>query len=292
VKLTVTGPDGSDAITKSDYINVVEPALANFSGSPTSGLAPLFVDYVNLSGGNFSTCHWDFGDGEGSNICPEPSHIYQIPGLYTVALSIDGTGGPSVESKMAYISVNHPPPQAAFMATPRTGQTPLEVSFTSIVTGSVEQYRWHFGDGDQAQSANPSHTYHLAGIFSVTLLITGPGGADQAHYPNYIVVDPSPNAPQAEFSADLISGTVPLTVTFTAVITGTVESWEWDFGDGQDAIIGPVIQHTYLTPGLYDVSLTVANSHGGVITTRSNYITAIKDEPGSHYIYLPLVLNG
>ncbi len=292
VKLTVTGPDGSDAITKSDYINVVEPALADFSGSPTSGLAPQTVEYINLSSGNFSTCDWDFGDGESSNNCTDPSHIYQLPGLYTVTLSIDGTGGPSVESKMAYINVNHPPPQVDFTAAPRSGETPLEVAFTSIVTGTVDDYHWSFGDGDQAHSANPTHTYHLAGTFSVTLLITGPGGADQVHYPNYIVVDPSPGSPQAEFSADLISGTVPLTVTFTAVITGTVESWEWDFGDGQKAFSGPVVEHTYLTPGLYDVSLTVSNNHGGVITAKNEYITAIKEEPEDKFIFLPVVIKG
>jgi len=292
VKLTVTGPDGSDAITKSDYINVVEPALADFSGSPTSGLAPHTVEYINLSSGNFSTCDWDFGDGESSNNCTDPSHIYQLPGHYTVTLSIDGTGGPSVESKMAYINVNHPPPQVDFTAAPRSGETPLEVTFTSIVTGTVDDYHWSFGDGEQAHSANFTHTYHLAGTFSVTLLITGPGGADQVHYPNYIVVDPSPGSPQAEFSSDLISGTVPLTVTFTAVITGTVESWEWDFGDGQKAFSGTVVEHTYLTPGLYDVSLTVSNNHGGVITAKKDYITAFKEEPEDQSVYLPVVIKG
>jgi PKD repeat protein len=52
-----------------------------------------------------------------------------------------------------------------------------------------------------------------------------------------------------------------------------------------------VVQYTYLNPGQYDVILTVANSFGGVIETRSSYITVLKGEPDEHTNFLPMVVK-
>jgi len=95
----------------------------------------------------------------------------------------------------------------------------------------------------------------------------------------------------ANFSADIVSGTAPLTVTFTAVTSGTVEYWHWTFGDGAEAFTGPVVQHTYVTPGVFDVSLTVSNTYGSYTVNRPGYIT-VNPPPGPAYqVYLPLVLK-
>ena len=44
-------------------------------------------------------------------------------------------------------------------------------------------------------------------------------------------------------------------------IDGDIVNWSWDFGDGYIAY-GEVVNHTYLTPGLYNVSLTVIDDDG------------------------------
>lgn len=86
-----------------------EPAFipaptADFAASPEEGIAPLAVSLADLSTGNISRWHWDFGDGQFSSL-PQPDHIYTKAGDYTVSLAIMGTGGSDVETKIEYIKV-------------------------------------------------------------------------------------------------------------------------------------------------------------------------------------------
>jgi hypothetical protein len=95
--------------------------------------------------------------------------------------------------------------------------------------------------------------------------------------------------PSADFTANPITGTAPLTVTFTAVVSGTVENWLWNFGDGGEAFTGPVISHTYIISDTFDVSLTVSNTHGSFLVNKPSYITVKTKDEESHNIYIPLL---
>ena len=68
----------------------------------------------------------------------------------------------------------------------------------------------------------------------------------------------------AGFRTDVTSGELPVPVQFTDGSSWFIEpitSWRWDFGDGEvSEEQNPV--HTYLFPGDYTVSLTVASSTG------------------------------
>jgi len=97
----------------------------------------------------------------------------------------------------------------------------------------------------------------------------------------------------ANFTADSTHGAAPLTAQFTDQSTGSVASWEWDFGDGRTSTLqNPA--HSYITPGVYPVSLTVrlpgtaASLSGGMDTlVRAGYIVATE----AHFVYLPLVIR-
>jgi PKD repeat protein len=80
---------------------------AAFSGSPTSGIDPILVEFTNESISDFDTCAWDFGDGGSSDSCINPSHMYTIPGVYTVSLSISGFGGTDTATISSYILVDY-----------------------------------------------------------------------------------------------------------------------------------------------------------------------------------------
>ena len=79
---------------------------ANFSGSPTDGVAPLLVNFTNLSTGDYDTCEWDFGDGATSSDCSDPVHTYENIGTYTVTLIISGDGGEDTVIKQDYIVID------------------------------------------------------------------------------------------------------------------------------------------------------------------------------------------
>jgi len=78
---------------------------ADFSAQPTSGPAPLTVDFTNLSSGDYDACTWSFGDGDTSSDCADPSHVYTSAAAYTVTLSVSGPGGSDVRTRPAYVKV-------------------------------------------------------------------------------------------------------------------------------------------------------------------------------------------
>ncbi|MFZ5517544.1 MAG: PKD domain-containing protein [Candidatus Zhuqueibacterota bacterium] len=272
VELTVTGPAGSDSELKTNYITVTIPApVAAFSGTPTSGTAPLNVSFTDASTGNISSWSWNFGDG-GASTAQNPSHSYAAVGTYTVALTVTGPGGSDTETKTNYITVNPEPvpPVAAFSGVPTSGNAPLSVVFTDASTGDVTSWSWTFGDGGTSTAENPTHVYNAAGAYTVALTVTGPAGSDTETKTNYITVTVA--APVAAFSGTPTSGTVPLTVNFTDASTGSVSSWSWNFGDGgMSTAQNP--SHQYTTAGTYTVSLTVTGPGGSDTETKTNYIT-------------------
>ena len=94
---------------------------------------------------------------------------------------------------------------------------------------------------------------------------------------------PTPCPVTAEFAGVPTSGSTPLSVQFTDQSTTsagcTIDSWAWDFGDGQTSSQqDPVHLFTKTSPGgssqRFDVSLTVTVLPGGSDTESKNrYIT-------------------
>src|SRR5207244_11469805 len=80
------------------------PPVADFRGSPTSGVAPLTVSFINLSQ-RATSYLWDFGDGSGSDL-DQPSKTYSNAGVYSVTLTAVGAGGGSdIRTRANYIVV-------------------------------------------------------------------------------------------------------------------------------------------------------------------------------------------
>lgn len=77
-----------------------------------------------------------------------------------------------------FIVYSAPSIAAAFTGYPTTGQTPLLVNFTDQSTGSITSWSWNFGDNTTSIQQNPSHTYNDPGKYTVSLMVTGPGGSD------------------------------------------------------------------------------------------------------------------
>ncbi len=80
-------------------------------------------------------------------------------------------------------------------------------------------------------------------------------------------------APVAEFSANPVNGTAPLSVAFTDLSTNGPNSWSWDFdNDGTPDSAARNPSHTYPEAGSYTVSLSVENTAGSDVETKQDYI--------------------
>jgi PKD repeat protein len=88
--------------------------VANFTGTPTSGPAPLTVQFTDTSTDSPTGWLWDFGDG-GTSTVQNPSHTYSDPGTYTVSLTATNPAGNDSVTKTDYISVD-PPAESTYRA--------------------------------------------------------------------------------------------------------------------------------------------------------------------------------
>jgi len=191
VGLTVTNTGGSNGDVKLNYITVTEVApVAGFSGTPTSGNAPLLVSFTDASTGSINSWLWSFGDGT-TSISQNPSHSYGSAGTYTVTLAVNGPGGSDIETKTDYITVSPSlAPTADFVGDPLTGYAPLVVSFTDLTSGSVDTWAWDFdGFGVDSTAQNPTFLFSTPGTYTVKLTVAGPQGSDFETKTNYITVN-------------------------------------------------------------------------------------------------------
>ncbi|MEW5735482.1 MAG: PKD domain-containing protein [Thermodesulfobacteriota bacterium] len=230
--------------------------VARFTGTPRTGCAPLPVVFNDTSAGGIVSWLWSFGDGA-SSLTRNPTHVYTASGRYTVSLTVtDFMGATNTRTLVNYVYAVET--IANFTAKPVRGMPPLAVAFTDRSKGILTGWEWDFGDGEKSTVRSPTHTYTRPGAYTISLTVTDKNGGKNTK----TVVDCiNVVAPVANFTATPVYGPAPLAVAFTDASKGSIVRWDWDFGDGQvSSARSP--GHTYTTPGLYTVSLTVTDSCG------------------------------
>ena len=109
---------------------------AQFSANPTSGQAPVTVQFTDSSTGSPTSWTWDFGDGETSTM-QNPSHSYGTAGVYTVTLVATNVSGSDVEAKANHITVTPPP----------TGPITLDVRLYKVKGNRAADLTWEGATG-------------------------------------------------------------------------------------------------------------------------------------------------
>ncbi len=97
--------------------------------------------------------------------------------------------GSNPETAGEATNVTVEPLLADFTGSPTNGTEPLSVTFTDASIGSISNRFWDFGDGltSNTTATSVTHTYG-AGVDTVTLVVSGPGGASTNTQPGYIRV--------------------------------------------------------------------------------------------------------
>lgn len=79
--------------------------------------------------------------------------------------------------------------------------------------------------------------------------------------------------PLVDFTANPLSGAIPLTVHFNNLSTGSIASYLWDFGDGSSSTLTNP-SHIYSKMGTWTVKLTAEGPGGTANKQISNYISS------------------
>jgi len=133
---------------------------------------------VNGSGsqsprGGIGSYIWDFGDGTTKDGV-SASHSYTDPGPYELTLEVDdGSETASTTEELTVVEstivpeVTYSPQEDV-----STGQTiTFDASGSRNTEGSIEEFRWKFGDGNEATGETVEHSYDEFGTYDVTVEI-------------------------------------------------------------------------------------------------------------------------
>jgi len=181
VRLVATNEAGSVTRTKTSFVTVVPPTVANFARTPTSGTIPFAVQFTDTSTGSPTSWAWDFNeDGVVDSTQQNPSFTYTIAGTFDVTLTASGPGGSNTftfnNCVVAVGNVN-----ASFTISANSAYTTTPVNFTDTSTGAITSWAWDFENNGSVDSTaqNPTHSFSTTSqtTFTVRLTVSGPGGS-------------------------------------------------------------------------------------------------------------------
>lgn len=263
---------------------LADDVAAGFTSNVTGGTAPLTVQFTDSSTGEVAGWAWDFGDGA-SSTDPSPVHTFTAAGTYTITLAI--TNGSNSSSATSTVTVTDPPVlEAGFTANATTGTIPMTVQFTDTSTGDVAGWEWNFGDGSSNVSVqSPVYIFESSGAYTVRLTVYNDTASSTKSCTIYAIDEDGDEDDgvilAAYFTANVTSGTVPLTVQFNDTSTGDADEWIWSFGDGSSYETSQNVTHTFSSAGTYSVAMTIANgtSSNSTAMTITVYYDTVTPTP-------------
>ncbi len=258
VTLFTTDDNGCrDSEVKNNYITVDPLPDASFMASDTVACdTPFTVNFTNNSTGNGLSYEWFFDDGSSVSTASDPTHTFTTLDSFQVALVVTNNSGCTDTTRQLVINQSF---QANFTQDTAFGCDQQTVSFSDQSAPYPNSWEWSFGDGDSSTVQDPTHVYMDTGAYTVTLVAGNNAGCtDTITRTDTVTIAPLPDV---GFTAGDTTGCeVPFNVAFSDTTSNAV-AWQWDFGDGGSAAVqNPA--HSYVSPGVYDISLSVVDNNG------------------------------
>jgi gliding motility-associated-like protein len=230
------------------------------------GCAPLTVTFSDSSLSTYpiTSYSYTYGDGTSATFTSPTApntHVYNLPGIYPVVLTVVSSLGCVNVSDTIWIEVGDVVP-LNFSVSPSVICPGQSVTMTNLTIDQTNIDAWNYSSSGELLSdcfQNPSGTFVFddsVGTFSVTLSALYNGCQSSYTMPNAVTV----NGPIADFDWHYYC-TDTMDFEFFNKSQGYT-SFQWDFGDGTTSTLqNPV--HTYVNTGDYYVSMTAVNSTSG-----------------------------
>ncbi|MBU3928938.1 MAG: PKD domain-containing protein, partial [Bacteroidetes bacterium] len=260
---------------------VIHPLpMATFTVTPGTTVCTGVQLTFNASGTTTITdWNWDFGDGNfgaGQNI----SHQYTTSGQKEVVLVVinDNTCSDTVSQ---FINVNLTPTVDFTMAPGNTLCSDEVLLLDGTANTAITSWNWNFGDGNIGTGQSVVHQYNTFGIKTVNLQVVSnmncPSGVSHP-----VTVFEAPVASMLVSVGD--TSCLGNSIQFTGASTTNITNWNWNFGDLSTGS-GQVVNHTYASPGHYDVTLIAINSNNCNDTVSTHLF--VSDVPLADFTVAP-----
>lgn len=128
----------------------------------------------------------------------------------------DGHGGTGTQQRI--VTVVNAPPTASFTGACAAHTCTFNASGSADIDGMITSYGWNFGDGATGSGVTASHTYALAGTYSIVLTVVDNARASTTYTTEITVVSPALHV------GDLDRTSISQKNTWTATVTIAVHS--------------------------------------------------------------------
>ncbi|MCX6256619.1 MAG: PKD domain-containing protein [Bacteroidia bacterium] len=207
---------------------------------------------------------WDFGDGNTATDTPCTYHGYLESGVYTVSLTlydINNTFCYDTYSTTVYVDTGFCNINADFQSTDQGGGFVVFMT-DDLFTPQYYNVSWSFGDGDTSSGGDyVGHLYSESGTYLVSDYVQdiyNPSCWDTAQQWINVVV-PICNVNAAFTWTNMGNGLYEFN-TYNSYIPPEY-TVNWDLGDGFIDSGIDLIDHSYSTSGLYQVTATVYDNY-------------------------------
>ncbi len=260
VKFIVFNLNGcSDTITGNVWVDSL-PSPAFTSDVVCRGVPTSFQESSITHGAPISQWNWTFGLNANATV-QNPTHVFDTSGLINTVLKVTDNNGCSNQITQA-VTV-YPHPLANFSIVPSClGQPTLLLDSTNGLGFPITSWFWDFGNGMTSTLQNPVTGYGMVGTYNIQLTVNNALNCISTVTKSFIF----DSLPEIHFYADTVCANTPTHFTDASISHGSMNiSWNWNFGDGSTSILQNP-NHTFTSPGIHNVSLTVTNAKGCIDT--------------------------
>jgi len=222
---------------------------------------------LTLTGNNGTVVKWQVSSNGGTSyndVLPLNTTTSLIftnltTGTYLYRAVVQSGACVSAFSNSATVNV-YPLPTINFSAlTVCKGKQTVFTNSSSIVSGTITNYNWNFGNGISSTVSTPNYTYPLSGTYSVQLKATSNFGCIDSLTKSITVnATPGPNFSQTNVCLNNVMSFSALSSTISS---GTISNYNWKFGNGTTSS-GISTSNNYSSDGSYDVTLVCTSNLG------------------------------
>ena len=235
-----------------------------------SGPVPLTVSFDSSSSQDANddivAIKWDFdGDGNVDQEGERVSFTYTELGSYVATLTLEDAAG-NENSASVNINVGEQGIMAILQTDTIAGEVPLIVNFDASAStyneGSIVSYEYDFGDGTEPfiGGSKLSFRYMEVGTYQAEVTVVGDDGSRDSQSIQIVV---RPVALSSCFTVNTDSASAPLFLSVDPSCSkGTIDAYQWDFGDGDISFDRKPDVHEYTEPGIYTVTLQISSPEG------------------------------